>query len=245
MSRVQDFPGTSKGLRLITVLLLLSLSIKIYFFCSVRSVLRFWGDYVIRNRVVLYEAHVNQTGLTFFWMPRYNNNVLTTPKYLTVSLPLDNPGYLWPIRLQHHCQPFVQNQWRTQIQPIQWSPPPNQKKLFQRPNQLSKTASSSPLRLKQHSERIPRVDLLKRCNKRLRDKRETKVDQPSCLLCWFCRLTRRTTHHVHFEKRQLIHFICCSVFGGEEGGEILMTRANPKKSLGLPTIPKKNPCTKN
>ena len=245
MSRVQDFPGTSKGLKLITVPLLLSLSIKIYFFCSVRSVLRFWGDYVIRNRVVLYEAHVNQTGLTFFWMPRYNNNVLTTPKYLTVSLPLDNPGYLWPIPLQHHCQPFVQNQWRTQIQPIQWSPPPKQKKLFQRPNQLSKTASSSLLRLKQHSERIPRVDLRKRCNKRLWDKRETKVDQPSCLLCWFCRLTRRTTHHVHFEKRHLIHFICCSIFGGEEGGEILMTRANPKKSVGLSTIPKKNPCTKN
>ena len=66
ISRVQDFPGTSKGLKLITVLLLLSLSIKMYFFCSVRSVLRFLGDYVIRNRVVLHEAHVNQTGLTFF-----------------------------------------------------------------------------------------------------------------------------------------------------------------------------------
>ena len=225
--------------------MLLSLSIKMYFFCSVRFVLRFLGDYIIRNRVVLYEAHVNQTGLTFFWMTRYNNNVLKTPMYLTVSLPLDNPGYLWPIRLQHHCQPFVQNQWRTQIQPIQWSPPPKQKKLFQHPNQRSKTASSSPLRLKQHSERIPRVDLRKRCNKRLWDKRETKVDQPSCLLCWYCRLTRRTTHHVHFEKDIWYILFVALFFRGKRVGRYLWPGLIQKKSVGLPTIPKKNPCTKN
>ena len=192
---------------------------KTVFLLFLRFDLLFWGDYVIRNRVVLYEAHVNQTGLTFFWMPRYNNNVLATPKYLTVSLPLDNPGYLWPIRLQHHCQPFVQNQWRTQIQPIQWSPPPKQKKLFQRPNQRSKTASSSPLRLKQHSERIPRVDLRKRCNKRLRDKRETKVDQPSCLLCWYCRLKRRTTYHVRFEKTSDTFYLLLYLWWGRGWGD--------------------------
>lgn len=36
------------------------------FLLFLRFDLLFGGDYVIRNRVVLYEAHVNQTGLTFF-----------------------------------------------------------------------------------------------------------------------------------------------------------------------------------
>ena len=32
-----------------------------------------------QSNCILYEGHVNQTGLTFSRMPRQNNNVLTTP----------------------------------------------------------------------------------------------------------------------------------------------------------------------